>query len=298
MKKVSVIGTGRLGSAVAYTIAQRRLADEIVLVDRNQEFARGHAQDIAQSVALQSDTNVAAGGYNDVSGSDVVVITCGMPIGAVIKHDRMTHFEKNKALVKGIADELKKCVQGAAIITATNPSDVMNHLVQKTTGFSEKKIMGFGNLLDSARFRLILAEWLGCKVSEIENAFVVGEHGEAMVPLFSKVKIRGRARGFSDKEKGEMAILLRNAAWTIVDLTGATVFGPASCIADTVGAVLNGTKEILPVSVVQNGFSIGVLARVGKCGAEPIEMNLDADEKTAFELAKKKLQGAVLKEAI
>lgn len=289
--KVSVIGTGRLGSAVAYTIAQRGLAEEIVLIDRNKEFARGHAQDIAQSVALQSDTNVAVGGYNDVSGSQVVVITCGMPIGVVIEHDRMTLFEKNKSLVKGIADKLKKCAQGAISITVTNPSDVMNYLVQKTTGFSESKVLGFGNLLDSARFRLILSEHLKYSPSEIEGAYVIGEHGEAMVPLFSKVKISGKAHCFSAKDKSKITELLKKSAWNIIDSKGATVFGPASCIVDTVGAILNSTKEVMPVSVVQNGFSIGVLARVGKGGAEPVEMNLDEDEREFFERAKKKIAG-------
>ncbi len=290
MKKVSVIGAGRLGSATAYTIAQRGIADEIVLVDINSELARGQALDIAQSVARRSDTKVVAGDYGAVSGSDVVVVTCGMPRGA-IEHDRMELLEKNKALIKGIADKLKRCAQGAIIITVTNPSDVMNHLVQKTTGFSEKKVMGFGNLLDSARFRQIISERLKCRPMEIEGAYVIGEHGEAMVPLFSNIKINGKVHSFSVKDKSKITKLLKNAAWDIIDIKGATEFGPASCIADTVGAVLNGTKEILPVSLVQGGASAGILARVGKGGAEPIEMSLDDGGREFFERAKKKIAG-------
>lgn len=293
MRKVSVIGAGRLGSAAAYTIAQRGIADEIVLVDINNELAQGQAQDIAQSVARRSNTKIVAGDYKDVSGSDVVVITCGMPRGA-IEHDRMELLEKNKSIIKGVAEKLKECAQGAAIITVTNPSDVMNYLVQKTTGFSESKVMGFGNILDSERFRVILAEKIGCKVSEIENAFVVGEHGEAMVPLFSNVIVRGKEHDFSDKEKGEITALLKKAAWNIIDLKGATEFGPASYIANTVGAVVNDIKEVMPVSLVQGGASVGVLARVGNGGAEPIEMNLDGEEKAAFEVAQNKLSKAEL----
>ncbi len=291
MRKVSVIGAGRLGSVSAYTIAQRGLADEIVLVDINKEFARGQAGDIAQSVALQSDTKITAGDYDAVSGSDVVAITCGMPRGKDTD-DRMELLEKNKAIIKEVAEKLKECAQGAVIVTVSNPSDVMNFLVRKTTGFSESRVVGFGSLLDSARFRHILSGYLKCSPSEIEGAHVIGEHGEAMVPLFSNIKVGGRAHDFSVKDKSEITEFLKKSAWNIIDLKGATEFGPASCIADTVEAIMNDTKEIMPVSLVQDGASVGVLAQVGKEGAEPIEMKMDEEEKAAFEVAQSKLSKA------
>ncbi|MCK4555712.1 MAG: malate dehydrogenase, partial [Candidatus Aenigmarchaeota archaeon] len=256
-----------------------------------KEFARGQAGDIAQSVVLQSDTKITAGDYGAVSGSDVVVITCGIPRGKDTE-DRMELLEKNKAIIKGVAEKLKECAQGAVIVTVSNPSDVMNYLMQKTTGFPEEKVLGFGSILDSARFRHILSGYLKCNPSEIEGAHLIGEHGEAMVPLFSNIKVSGRAHDFSVKDKSEITEFLKKSAWNIIDLKGATEFGPASCIADTVGAILNNTKEIMPVSLVQDGASVGVLARVGKEGATPVGMKMGDDERQAFLMARKKLFGA------
>lgn len=292
MGKVAIIGAGRVGSITAYTIAQRGIAKEIVLVDINEALVGGQAEDIAQSLALHNGAVVRHGGYEDISGSKVIVITCGAPRGPGTS-DRMLLLEKNKGIMVPVAEKIRQYAKGAVIITVTNPVDVMNYLIRKATGFSQERVLGFGSLLDSARFRRIISQKLGCKIGDVKNAFVIGEHGEGMVPLFSKVKIRGQAHAFSDDEKREISGAVRRASAGIIQKKGGTEFGPAAYVADIAEAILKGRKEIMPVSIVRGECSLGVLAKIGKGGAKPVEMNLDESEKKAFFDAKEKISLAI-----
>lgn len=289
MKKISVIGAGKIGALAAHIMAQKKLAEEIVLVDIDSKIAEGQASDISQSISQHSDSKISAGSWKDVSGSFACVISCGAPRGGA-GSDRMELLSKNLPIIKEVAENAKKYAKGAAILTMTNPSDVMNYFMQKISGVPESRALGFGNSLDSARFRYFLSKHLSCRASDIRGAYVAGEHGDAMVPLFSNVKIRGKAKEFPAEEKQKIGQQIKYAAWDIVKLKGATEFGPASCVADVVEAIAKNTGEVMPVSLVQDGVSIGVLARIGRNGAEPAEMKMDESERKEFEAAQEKLR--------
>ena len=189
MVKISVIGAGNLGSSIAYEIANRAIADEIVLIDILQDLAEGQAADIQQALPFKNKTQIYSGNYEKVGGSDIIILTAGKPRTPDIK-DRLQLAEINIKIVKFIIQEIKKYSSQSVIITLTNPMDIINHFMYKN-GFSRNKAIGSGGQLDSARLKIVL----GFPEKEVE-AFVLGEHGENQVPVFSRVRINGQTKYF------------------------------------------------------------------------------------------------------
>ncbi len=299
MSKVSIIGAGRLGSTIAYTIAQRGIADDVVIVDILKDMAQGNAIDISQSVAYLNDTDVVSGGYESISASDVVVITAGKPRTRGMK-DRLELAKVNAKTVSSVCKYVKKYAPNCIVITCTNPMDMMNYVSYRTLGFDRKKVIGFGGRLDGSRFKYTLSKHLGVKMSDL-SCDVVGEHGESMVPLFSGLRLKGKKVNFSGNEKKKILTHVRGTALEIITLKGITDFAPASGIADMVNAILNDTGLIVPCSINltgeygHEGISIGVPVKLGKQGAQIIDRALSGDEKKMFDKSAEKLKTLVSK---
>ncbi|MEM2110778.1 MAG: malate dehydrogenase [Candidatus Bathyarchaeia archaeon] len=287
MSKVSVIGVGSLGSCIAYEIANRGLVDELVLIDIYRDLAEGNAADIEQSMAFRNDVNVFAGDYQDAEGSQVVVVTAGKPRTPEMK-SRTELFQINKKIIGEVASNLEEIKGEFVVVTLTNPVDLMNYLMWKNIGLDRRLVLGSAGMLDSARFRNALSKRYRISVFDVE-AYVIGEHGDNQVPVFSQVKFRGKKKAFSEEERREISNELKESALEVISKKGATIFAPANNTADMIQSILKNEKRLVACSVVLDGeyglknLSIGVPVILGKDGAEKIlEWNLDEEEKKTF----------------
>lgn len=265
LTKLSIIGAGNLGAAIAQEIAARGLVNELVLIDLLKDLAEGQAADLQQALPYRHKTKVYAADYPAIKDSDLIIITAGKPRTPEMK-DRLVLAETNIKIVGSIIQEIKKYYPYAVIITITNPVDLINHFIHRQ-GFPCEKVIGSGGQLDSSRFRIAL----GFPEQEVE-AYILGEHGEDQVPIFSRVMIKGRKSSFSLEEKLKIKEKIRQAALTVIQKKGATVFAPAAATADMVEAIIKDQKRLLLCSVNLKGeygladVSLGVPVILGKKG--------------------------------
>jgi len=287
MIKTTIIGVGNLGSCIAYEIAVRDFVDKIVLVDVYHELAEGNALDIAQAIAFRNDTEVVAGSYEEAKGSNVIVVTAGKPRTPDMK-SRMELLEVNTKIIKSIAFEIKKLSETPVIITLTNPMDVMNYVMWKTTAMDRVKVLGSGGMLDSARLRTVLAAKYGVSSLDVD-AYVMGEHGENQVPVFSQMKLRNQKKTVSEAERVEITNKLKESALQVISKKGATIYAPACNTVNMVEAIIKDERKLAVCSCVLNSeyglqdVSIGVPVILGRNGIEKIvEWKLDEHEKILF----------------
>jgi malate dehydrogenase len=297
--KISIIGAGRLGSLIGFLIADRGLADEIVFVDINKAGAEGQVLDLMHAFLKSCKSpKISAGDYPATSGSDIVIITAGKPRTAAMT-SRAQLLADNAKIIKGIAGELKAHCKGAILITTTNPTDAINYILWKETGFEREKIIGFGGLLDSSRLKVIVSDELNVPVNSI-SCEVVGEHGENMVPLFSRLKVNGKSISLTPGQKEKIRSKLLGIAKEVIEKKGATEYGPVSNLLRIVEAIVNDKKEVLPCSCILqgeygiSGVSVGAPAVIGKRGIEKIEAwQLDSDEAERLRRAVEKIKADV-----
>ncbi|UTF54649.1 malate dehydrogenase [Natronosalvus rutilus] len=296
MTKVSVVGAaGTVGAAAGYNIALRGIADELVFVDipDKEDDTVGQAADVNHGVAYDSNTVVRQGGYEDTAGSDVVVITAGIP-----RQPGQTRIDlagDNAPIMEDIGSSLAEHNDDFVTITTSNPVDLLNRHLYETGDRSREQVIGFGGRLDSARFRYVLSQRYDVPVQNVQ-ATILGEHGDAQVPVFSKVRVDGEDRTFDDDEKEEILNELQTSAMNVIEKKGATEWGPAAGVAHMVEAVLRDTGEVLPASVVLEGefghedTAFGVPAKLGSNGVEEIvEWDLSAYEREQLGEAAEKL---------
>ncbi len=297
--KISIVGAGRLGSLIGFLIADRGLADEIVLVDINRTGAEGQALDLKHAFLKSGKApKISAGDYSATSGLDIVIITAGKP-RTVTMSSRAELLADNAKIIKGIAGEIKSHCKGAILITTTNPTDTINYVLWKETGFSREKIIGFGGLLDSSRLKAIVSEELKISSNSV-SCDVIGEHGENMVPLFSRMKINGKPAVLTPEQKEKIRSRLLGIAKEVIEKKGATEYGPVSNLLRIVEAIVNDKKEVLSCSCILQGeygisdVSIGAPAIIGKRGIEKIEIwQIDSDEMERLRRAENKIKADV-----
>jgi malate dehydrogenase len=296
MTKVSVIGAaGTVGAAAAYNIALRNVADELVLVDIPDMEAEtvGQAADTNHGVAYDSNTVVRQGDYEATAGSDVVVITAGIPRKP--GQTRIDLAGDNAPIMEDIGSSLAEHNGDFVSITTSNPVDLLNRHLYETGDRDRHAVIGFGGRLDSARFRYVLSERFDVPVRNVE-ATILGEHGDAQVPVFSKVRVGGRDPEFSADEREEILENLQASAMDVIERKGATEWGPATGVAHMVEAVLRDTGEVLPGSVKLEGeyglddAAVGVPVKLGANGVEEIvEWDITDEEQAGLEDAAEKL---------
>ncbi len=296
MTKVSVIGAaGTVGAATAYNLALRDLADELVLVDipDMEEDVVGQAADLNHGAAYDANTTVRQGSYAETEGSDVVVVTAGIP-----RQPGQTRIDlagDNAPIMDDIGSSLDEYNDDYVSITTSNPVDLLNRHLYEVGERDRSKVIGFGGRLDSARFRYVLAERFDTQVRNVE-ATILGEHGDAQVPVFSKVRVDGRDPEFTEGEREEILEELTESAMDVIQRKGATEWGPATGVAHMVEAVLRDTGEVLPASVVLEGeyghedTAFGVPVKLGSGGVtEVVEWDLDDYEVELMDEASEKL---------
>jgi len=296
MTKVSVIGAaGTVGAAAGYNLALRDIVDELVFVDipDMEDKTVGQAADTNHGIAYDSNTVVRQGGYEDTEGSDVVVITAGIP-----RQPGQTRIDlagDNAPIMEDIGSSLAQYNHDFITVTTSNPVDLLNRHLYEAGDRDRHKVIGFGGRLDSARFRYVLSQRFDTPVKNVE-ATILGEHGDAQVPAFSKVRVNGGDPSFTAEEKEEILGDLKESAMDVIERKGATQWGPATGVAHTVEAILNDTGEVLPSSIVLDGefgyedTAFGVPVKLGSNGVEEVvEWELDEYERELMDEAAEKL---------
>lgn len=304
---VSIIGAGNVGEHVANILAIKELAN-IKLFDLARkdgekifEFVKGKALDIKQmATSLGKDVEVEGftvspdgEGYEPLENSDIVVITAGFPRRPGMSRDDL--LTKNVNIIKIIAERIRKYAPEAIVIVVSNPVDVLSYAAYKLTGFSKNKVLGMAGVLDTARFKSFLSEELNVSVKSI-NAYVLGGHGDDMVPALSISNVSGvPLRELIDKEKLDKIVeRTKFGGGEIVNYMGTSAYhAPGSSTAYMIEAIIKDTKEIMPCSVYLEGDDgkhyeaedtyVGVPVKLGKNGVEEIiKLELNCEEFDAW----------------
>lgn len=296
MTKVSVVGAaGTVGAATAYSLALRDVVDELVLVDipDKEDDTVGQAADVNHGVAYDSNTRTRQGSYADTAGSDVVVITAGIPRQP--GQSRLDLAGDNAPIMQDIGSSLATHSDDFVTITTSNPVDLLNRHLYEVDDRPRSNVIGFGGRLDSARFRYVLAERFETGMRNVD-ATILGEHGDAQVPVFSKVRIDGRDPTFSAAEREEILAELKQSAMDVIERKGATEWGPARGVAEMVEAIVRDTGEVFPGSIVLDGeyglndAALGVPVKLGAGGVQNVvEWDLSEEERAGLDAAAEKL---------
>ena len=295
--KISLIGAGQIGGTLAHIAAIKELGD-IVLFDLVAGIAKGKALDISQSNAVDG-FNVNLSGtdnYEDTSGSDVIIITAGVPRKPGMTRDDL--LGTNLKIIKQVADGIKSTSPDAFIICITNPLDVIVMALQKYSGLPKNKVIGMAGILDTSRFKYFISQELNVPIKDVDS-FVLGGHGDTMVPVPNRTTIAGKPlldlinEGIiSQARLDEIINRTRNGGAEIVKLLekGSAFYGPAASGIEMAQSYLKDEKKTLPCAAYLNGeygfkdIYAGVPVVIGSDGIEKVvELDLDDEEKKSFE---------------
>lgn len=290
--KVTVVGSGFVGATTAMRVAQQGLADEVVMIDIVEGLPQGLALDMNQSSPIEGFEPVVRGTneYADTAGSDVVVITAGLPRQPGMS--RMDLLGKNASIMRTVAGEVKDASPDAIVIVVSNPLDEMTFLAAEVTGFPKERVVGMAGTLDSARLRYFIAEETGVSPSKIE-AMTLGSHGEAMVPLPAHATVDGKPLRDLVDEQTLQRLYERtsNAGAEIVGYLkkGSAYYAPSAAVAEMAGAIAGDTKATVPACAWVTGqygiedVYVGVPVKLGRGGVEEIvELDLGEQELAAL----------------
>ena len=297
--KISLIGAGQIGGTLAHLIALKELGD-VVLFDVAEGIAKGKALDLSQSTAIDG-LNVSITGtnnYNDTSNSDVIIITAGVPRKPGMTRDDLLGI--NLKIIKQVADGIKDTSPNAFVICITNPLDVIVMALQKYSGLPKNKVIGMAGVLDTSRFKFFLSQELNVPISEVDS-FVLGGHGDTMVPVPNRTIVSGKPLldfvkegKISEEKLNEIIDRTRNGGAEVVKLleTGSAFYGPAASGIEMAESYLKNLKKTLPCAAHLNGqygvkdLYVGVPVIIGSNGIEEIvELSLDDDEKRYFDIS-------------
>lgn len=296
-RKVSLVGAGQIGGTLALLAGLKELGD-IVLVDVAEGIPQGKALDIAETAPVEGFDGAFIGSndYSAIKDSDVVIVTAGIPRKPGMSRDDLIGI--NSGIIQTVGENIKKYAPKAFVIVITNPLDVMVEVMQRVTGLPSNMVVGMAGVLDSARFRFFLSEEFGVSVEDV-SAFVLGGHGDTMVPLVRYSTVGGVPlpdlvkMGWSTQEKIDKIVQrTRDGGAEIVNLlkTGSAFYAPAASAIAMAESFLKDKKRVLPCAAKLNGeygvkgLYIGVPVVIGAKGVEKIiEIELNADEKKMFD---------------
>ena len=305
--KIALIGAGNIGGTLAHLAGLKELGDA-VLFDIVDGVPQGKALDLAQSSPIDGfDASLSgAGSYAAIRGADVVIVTAGIPRKPGMSRDDL--LSTNTKIIRSVADGIRKNAHGAFVICITNPLDAMVWVLREASGLPPKMVVGMAGVLDSARFRYFLAEEFGVSVEDV-TAFVLGGHGDTMVPLSRYSTVAGIPvpdlikMGWSTKQRIDQIIQRTRAGGAeIVGLlkTGSAFYAPAAAAIQMAESYLKDKKRVLPCAAHLSGqygmrnLYVGVPAVIGSGGVERIvEVQLNARERKSFESSAAAVRGLI-----
>ncbi len=284
-RKISILGTGNVGATIAYALTLQGVCSEIVLVDINKEKAEGEALDISQCAACVPSVKVWSGEYEDVAGSDVVVVTFG--VGRKPGQSRLDLAAINVGILKSVMPNVAKIAPDALYVIVSNPVDVLTYVTMKCTGLPANQVIGTGTLLDSNRLAQAVAAYCGVDTHNV-NAYVLGEHGDACMAPWSLCTVCGMpikeyctkimkvSPEQLDAELENIYTGMVAAGSKVIKAKGATFYAIAASAVQLIKALVADTDTILPLATLLNGeygakdLCTGVLCKVGGSGFKQI----------------------------
>lgn len=303
-RKVAIIGCGFVGSASAFALMQSGLFSEMVLLDVDQKKAEGEAMDISHGEAYARPMKIYAGTYDDITDAAIIIITAGA--NQKPGETRLDLVQKNVGIFKTIIPQIAKRNYQGILLVVANPVDVLTYAALKLSGLPENRVIGSGTVLDTARFREILGEHLGVDSRSV-HAFIVGEHGDSEIAVWSTANVAGvpinkfcELRGHFNHQEAMQRIAddVKNAAYEIIERKKATYYGIAMAVKRICESIVRDEKSVLPVSNRMHGafgiedITLSMPAVVGKNGVEvQMPITLSAAEEAAL-----KKSAAILKE--
>ena len=281
--KIVVIGAGNVGETICYTLMLKAQVGEIVLVDLNEDRAKGAALDISHGTAYYSQVRVRQGGYEECADAKIIIVTAGVPRKP--GQTRLELAKVNTGVARSIAKNIMKYAKNPLIIVVSNPVDVNTYLIQKETGLPKERVIGTGTSLDTARFRYLLGERVKVDIRDIQG-YILGEHGDTQVPIWSSVNVAGEPIDHflpaEEEEKEKVKEQIANKAKTggadVISLKGATFDGIAMSTFRIVESILKNQNAVLPVAHVL-GKEYGESLE-GSCISIPCVVNEEGISKT------------------
>lgn len=296
VNRVVLIGTGAVGSSYAFAMLNQGVAEELVLIDLNKEKSEGDAMDLNHGMPFApSPTKIWFGGYADCGDADIVVICAGA--NQKPGETRLDLVEKNANIFKGIVGDVMSSGFDGIFIVATNPVDILTYAVRKYSGLPKERVIGSGTILDTARFRFLLGDYFNIDTRNV-HAYIIGEHGDTELPVWSHADIGGKPiktiieerEDYKQEDLDNIFINVRDAAYHIIQRKGATYYGIAMGLVRLTKAILQNENSILTVSAYldgeygQNDIYIGVPAIVNRGGIrEVLEFELSKEEQEQFQ---------------
>lgn len=292
--KIVVIGAGNVGEAIAYTLMVRVQANDIVLIDVNEDRAKGAALDIAHGTSFFKQVWVRSGGYEECADAQLIIITAG--VARKPGQTRLDLAKTNIGIAKNITENIMKYADNPLILVVSNPADLVTMAVQKASGLPAERVIGSGTSLDTARFRYLLSKKLQVNIEDI-NAYIIGEHGDSQVPVFSSANIGGFPLkdfalqvGVEINEK-EIMERTKNGGAEVIGLKGATFYGIAMSVSNIVETLMKDDNAIIPVAHVLDesfgpwaGVAISLPCRLGWDGInQTLRIPMDYFEKTSMD---------------
>jgi L-lactate dehydrogenase len=308
VNRVALIGTGFVGSSYAFALLNQGVTEELVLIDLNKEKSEGDAMDLNHGLPFAPGaTKIWFGDYSDCKDADIVCICAGA--NQKPGETRLDLVEKNAAIFKNIIDSVMQSGFDGIFLVATNPVDILTYAVWKFSGLPKERIIGSGTILDTARFRYLLGDYFRVDPRNV-HAYIIGEHGDTELPVWSHADIAGvpihewakKKTDFRQEDLEKIFVNVRDAAYHIIQRKGATYYGIAMGLVRLTKAILHNENSVLTVSAYldhqygQNDVYIGVPAIVNRNGVrEVVELSLTKEEMEKFDHSVRVLKGIIEK---
>jgi L-lactate dehydrogenase len=305
-RKVGLVGTGLVGSSFVYGLMIRELATEIVLIDVNDEKAIGEMMDFNHGLSFSKPVKITAGNYEDLSDAQVVVIAAGASQRP--GESRLDLLARNTDIFRAIVPEVVRQNPEGIILIATNPVDILTYISLKESRLPSSRVIGSGTILDTSRFRFLLGQHYGVDARSV-HAYIIGEHGDSEIPLWSLANIGGvrlqefaplQNKQYDQTEMDKLFVGVRDAAYEIIKRKGATYYAIGLGLVSIVETILGDYRSVLSVSTLMTGqygvtdMCLSLPCVVGGNGVEEIlTLNLSEEEELGFRLSAEKLKSTL-----
>ncbi|MBU1062068.1 MAG: L-lactate dehydrogenase [Candidatus Omnitrophica bacterium] len=305
--KVVIVGMGNVGSTFAFTLMISGVAREIVLIDKNEERARGECMDLSHGASFVQPVKITSSGYEGCKDADIVVITAGAKQKP--GQSRIDLVQTNAEIFKDIILKIVKYAKDAILLVVSNPMDILTYVSLKISGFPSNRVLGSGTVLDSSRFRYLISEHCHVDPRNV-HAYIIGEHGDTELPVWSHANIGGmvlaqycpicNSRCDYKKELGKIFDEVKNSAYKIIEAKGATYYAIGLALVRIVEAILRDENSVLPVSTLVNDYyeisdvCLSIPSIVNRSGVDKfLRLELSRSEQEQFRHSAETLKGVI-----
>lgn len=305
-RKCAVIGVGFVGATSAFTLANSGLFSDLVLLDANQKKAEGEAADISHGISFAQPCTVRAGTYADLAEAGLIVIAAGA--NQKPGETRIELLSRNRAILQSIIEQIMAVNRDAILLIVSNPVDILTYMAQKLSGLPAGRVIGSGTVLDTARLKYLLGQHLRVDSRNV-HAFIIGEHGDSELAVWSSANISGvdlddycriSGKGYSFEDMNHIYESVRDAAYSIIEGKGATYYAIGMAVRRIAEAIVRDEHSVLPVSSMVTGHygvsevCLGLPAVIGRTGVQTVlDIPLNHEETMRLQSSANKLRGVL-----